>query len=117
MSVAFVTGASRGIGRAIALQLAREGAEVLVHGRDALRGAETVAAITSAGGRARFVAADLSDPADLQRLVDSIGVILREPTFYAAGDSLAASANNFRPSRNPTSEFGFGLSATSLPFL
>ena len=45
-----MTGATSGIGRAIALQLARDGAEVLVHGRDASRGAETVEEITAAGG-------------------------------------------------------------------
>ncbi|MFZ0180139.1 MAG: SDR family oxidoreductase [Candidatus Dormiibacterota bacterium] len=72
---ALVTGATSGIGRAIALQLARQGAEVLVHGRDAPRGATTVEAITAAGGKARFVAANLSDPADLQRLVDTIGEV------------------------------------------
>src|SRR3989449_8989925 len=70
---ALVTGATSGIGRAIALQLARDGAEVVVHGRDAKRGVETVEAISSAGGRACFVAADLSDPADLRRLVDDVG--------------------------------------------
>src|SRR5437867_10895099 len=69
------TGATSGIGRAVALHLARDGAEVIVHGRDAARGAETVDAITAAGGQARFVGADLSDPADLQRLVKAVGEI------------------------------------------
>jgi len=72
---ALVTGATSGIGQAIASQLARQGAAVLVHGRDAQRGAATVEAISTAGGRARFVAADLSDPSDLQRLVDDIGEV------------------------------------------
>src|SRR5258708_29667413 len=72
---ALVTGATSGLGRAIAFQLARDGAEVIVHGRDAARGAETVDVITAAGGRARFVAADLSDPAVLRRLVEDIGDI------------------------------------------
>jgi NAD(P)-dependent dehydrogenase (short-subunit alcohol dehydrogenase family) len=69
---ALVTGATSGIGRAIALQLARQGAEVIVHGRDAGRGAETVDAIATTGGRAHFVAADLAERADLQRLVDEV---------------------------------------------
>jgi len=60
---ALVTGATSGIGRAVALQLGREGAEVVVHGRDAARGADTVEEITAAGGKASFVAADLGDAA------------------------------------------------------
>src|ERR1700736_4870871 len=70
---ALVTGATSGIGRAVALQLARDGAEVLVHGRDAARGAETVDEITASGGNARFVAADLGEAADVQRLASDVG--------------------------------------------
>jgi len=70
---ALVTGATSGIGRAIALHLAQNGAEVIVHGRDATRGMETVEAITTAGGRARFIAADLSNLADLQRVIEEAG--------------------------------------------
>jgi NAD(P)-dependent dehydrogenase (short-subunit alcohol dehydrogenase family) len=56
---ALVTGATSNIGRAIAIMLAGEGAHVVVSGRDHERGAEVVAEIRSAGGRADFVAADL----------------------------------------------------------
>jgi NAD(P)-dependent dehydrogenase (short-subunit alcohol dehydrogenase family) len=72
---ALVTGATSGIGRAIAMRLARDGAEVFVHGRDPARGAETVEAIGAEGGAARFVRADLSDRGELQRLArDATGV-------------------------------------------
>jgi NAD(P)-dependent dehydrogenase (short-subunit alcohol dehydrogenase family) len=70
-----VTGATSGIGRAVAIQLARDGAEVVVHGRSAERGAETVQEITAAGGQAGFVAADLADAADVQWLASEAGEI------------------------------------------
>jgi NAD(P)-dependent dehydrogenase (short-subunit alcohol dehydrogenase family) len=70
---ALVTGATSGIGRAVAFKLAQEGAEVIVHGRDAARGAETVNEIIEAGGTASFVAADLGETAEVQRLADDVG--------------------------------------------
>ncbi|MFF2380586.1 SDR family NAD(P)-dependent oxidoreductase [Streptomyces sp. NPDC058108] len=70
---ALVTGATAGIGRAVAAQLAREGADVVVHGRDTARGDEVVTEITAAGGTARFVQADLGDARDAQRLAEEAG--------------------------------------------
>jgi len=60
---ALVTGATSNIGRAIAIGFAAEGATVVVSGRDAARGAEVMQEIHSAGGLARFVAADLDGSA------------------------------------------------------
>jgi NAD(P)-dependent dehydrogenase (short-subunit alcohol dehydrogenase family) len=66
--VALVTGATSGIGRAVARKLAADGFSVLVHGRDAARGAAVVDEIIADGGHARFAPADLTDAADLERL-------------------------------------------------
>ncbi|HUI36311.1 MAG TPA: 3-oxoacyl-[acyl-carrier-protein] reductase [Gaiellaceae bacterium] len=67
--MALVTGGSRGIGRAIALELARGGAEVVVAYRSGAEEAQAVA--QEAGGRA--VEADVSDPEQAKRLVDEAG--------------------------------------------
>jgi NAD(P)-dependent dehydrogenase (short-subunit alcohol dehydrogenase family) len=72
---ALVTGATSGIGRATALRLAADGHTVLVHGRDAARGSEVVREIEDAGGIARFVVADLIDPADVERLATEAGEV------------------------------------------
>ncbi|HEV2923869.1 MAG TPA: SDR family oxidoreductase [Solirubrobacteraceae bacterium] len=68
-----MTGATSGIGRAVALQLARDRAEVVVHGRDAARGARTVEEIRASGGKASFAAADLGDAAGVEWLADEVG--------------------------------------------
>jgi NAD(P)-dependent dehydrogenase (short-subunit alcohol dehydrogenase family) len=71
--IALVTGATSGIGKAAALQLAGEGAKVIVHGRDSDRGSEVVDEINAAGGDARFVQADLTDIDEVRQLADSAG--------------------------------------------
>ena len=64
-----VTGATSGMGRAIALLFAREGAAVLASGRDPARGQAVVDDIRACGGRAEFAAADAADPATGEALV------------------------------------------------
>jgi NADP-dependent 3-hydroxy acid dehydrogenase YdfG len=67
---AVITGASSGIGRAIALRLGEAGAHVFAAGRRAEALEDTVAAVVKAGGTATAVPADLRDPGAVQGLVD-----------------------------------------------
>jgi len=66
---ALVTGSSKGIGAAIAQTLAREGATVIVHGRDRALTESVAGAILARGGRAHAVCGDLTDDAAVARLV------------------------------------------------
>ena len=93
--VALVTGAGSGIGRAIALRLAAEGASVVVNDIDVDGGERTVAEIEGAGGTAAYVRADVSDEAEVARmvafaeerfggldvLVNNAGVFVEQPSF------------------------------------
>lgn len=65
---AIVTGATSGMGRAIARRFAAEGAAVVLGGRDAARGSAVVEEIRRDGGRAAFVAGDVAEPATSERL-------------------------------------------------
>ena len=69
---ALVTGSTDGVGRLVARELGQAGARVLVHGRDAERGARVVAEIEAAGGAASFLSADLSSLDEVRRLAGAV---------------------------------------------
>jgi NAD(P)-dependent dehydrogenase (short-subunit alcohol dehydrogenase family) len=74
---ALVTGASRGIGRAAALALAKAGAQVIVHyGRNAAEARSVVDQIKAAGGRAEALGADLSTPDGAHKLAAKVREIV-----------------------------------------
>jgi 3-oxoacyl-[acyl-carrier protein] reductase len=92
---AIVTGASRGIGRAIALALGRQGARVLVHGTSEALLTELAAELEAAGTAAAVLAGDVADPATAEAacalaldrfgavdiLVNNAGINTRSPTL------------------------------------
>src|SRR6266853_3153284 len=89
---ALVTGATSGLGKEIALRLAHDDLQVIVVGRDAARGAAVVAQIEAAGGQARFIAADLSDPADIKHLAEEVGEV--DVLVNNAGRSVGAATED-----------------------
>lgn len=70
--VALVTGGNSGIGRAIALNAAREGARVAITGRDPQKGERVLSELRAAGADAGFFKADLSVEAEAERLVAAV---------------------------------------------
>jgi NAD(P)-dependent dehydrogenase (short-subunit alcohol dehydrogenase family) len=97
--VALVTGGGSGIGRAICERFAREGASVAVADwhRDAAE--ETVARISSAGGRATATGGDVANPRDAERMVaETVGAFGRLTVLVAnAGQALVATAVETTP--------------------
>ncbi|MGI8661584.1 MAG: SDR family NAD(P)-dependent oxidoreductase [Acidimicrobiales bacterium] len=97
--VALVTGGGRGIGRAISLALAEDGADVAVaYNRDADSAAQTVAAIEAAGGRAIAVAGSVDDRASVDSMVSlatdqlgPIGILVNNAGVASRGRSVAKS--------------------------
>jgi NAD(P)-dependent dehydrogenase (short-subunit alcohol dehydrogenase family) len=95
---ALVTGATSGIGRAIAEELARRGAEVFVHGRDEARGSAVVDAIVTDSGKARFVEGDVGNLTDIERIVQEVGavdVLVNNAGFAWYGPTDQLDANTF----------------------
>src|SRR5438067_5959731 len=91
--VAVVTGASAGIGRAVAEQLAATGVRVVLAARRAERLAEAVAAIRAAGGEAEAAVTDLRDEAQVERLID--GAVARHGRLDALVNN--AAVGHIRP--------------------
>jgi 3-oxoacyl-[acyl-carrier protein] reductase len=69
VKVAIVTGASRGIGRAISIALAKEGATVVLAARSIQKLEETARQVTKAGGKAQIVVTELTDEESIKNLV------------------------------------------------
>ncbi|MFC3772490.1 SDR family oxidoreductase [Paenibacillus sp. GCM10012303] len=91
--IALVTGASRGIGRSIALRLAQEGAHVLVHyGRRRDEAEAVVRQIGLEGGRAHAIGADLSTLDGISDLMAALDEIVRERTGGSGFDILVNNA-------------------------
>jgi NAD(P)-dependent dehydrogenase (short-subunit alcohol dehydrogenase family) len=85
-----VTGSTSGIGRAAAERFGREGATVIVTGRDEQRGHEVVDAIEAEGGQARFIAADLSESdgaAKLALAAGDVDVLVNNAGIFPFGAS------------------------------
>ena len=98
--VAVVTGASAGIGRAVAEQLAAAGVRVVLAARRAERLAEAVAAIRAAGGEAEAAVTDLRDEAQVERLID--GAVARHGRLDALVNN--AAVGHIRPVAEGRSE-------------
>jgi len=92
--VALITGATSGIGRVTSVLFAKEGAKVVLVGRDETKGKEVIKNIKSLGGEAMFVKADVSKESDVQQM---IRIALKE---YGKLDVLFNNAGIVGPIKN-----------------
>jgi len=121
---ALVTGSTDGVGRLVARRLGGAGARVLVHGRDADRGAQVVADIERAGGTATFLRADLSSLAEVRRLAaavpdatDRLDILINNAGIGTAGGVRQESADGFELRFAVNYLAGFLLTYLLLPLM
>jgi NAD(P)-dependent dehydrogenase (short-subunit alcohol dehydrogenase family) len=123
-STVLVTGSTDGVGRLVARRLGNAGARVVVHGRDADRGAQVVADIERAGGAATFLRADLASLAEVrdlaaavQRATDRLDILINNAGIGTAGGVRQESADGFELRFAVNYLAGFLLTSLLLPLL
>jgi NAD(P)-dependent dehydrogenase (short-subunit alcohol dehydrogenase family) len=119
-----ITGSTDGVGRLVARRLGEAGARVLVHGRDAARGAQVVSDIEHAGGEATFFRADLASLAEVRRLAaavqdetDRLDILVNNAGIGTAGGVRQESADGFELRFAVNYLAGFLLTSLLLPLL
>jgi NAD(P)-dependent dehydrogenase (short-subunit alcohol dehydrogenase family) len=113
-----VTGGTSGIGLAAAQLFAAGGADVIVSGRDAERGAQAVSAIESAGHRARYISADLSQPGAARELAGQAGavdVLVNNAGVFPGGPTHEVSDETVRTVLDVNVLAPFALAAELIP--
>jgi NAD(P)-dependent dehydrogenase (short-subunit alcohol dehydrogenase family) len=98
----FITGSTDGVGRYVALQLAAQGAKLLIHGRDEARGKEVVDAIKRGKGTARFYPADLSSLAEVRKLAESVKADHRRLDIFISNAGIGS--RNMGPERRVSAD-------------
>jgi NAD(P)-dependent dehydrogenase (short-subunit alcohol dehydrogenase family) len=121
---ALVTGSTDGVGRLVACRLGAAGARVLVHGRDAERGACVVSEIAGGGGTATFLPADLAALAEVRRLAtavqqttDRLDILINNAGIGTAGSTRQTSADGFELRLAVNYLAGFLLTSLLLPLI
>lgn len=125
--VALVTGGNSGIGRGIAHRLAREGAAVVIAGRDPAKGATVLAELEALGADAAFHAVDLADEAAVQALIGDIDTRFGRLDVVVNNAGLGSRrggvedtdgpGERWRKMRGPNLDSGYFVSAHALPLM
>ena len=88
-----ITGSTDGVGRYVAGELAKQGAHVLIHGRDAARAKAVVDAITSRGGKTTFYQADLASLSDARSLADKVSAEHKRIDVFVSNAGIGSQNN------------------------